>query len=467
MLTHLQIKNFKGWRDTGDIRMSPITLFFGANSSGKSSIGQFLMMLKQTIEYPDRKAVFYSGSRDSAVEFGSYTDMVYHHKKDNNIKFEYSWSMPEDLTLTDSLSESTYVGDCINFLAEIGLLNADSQTPNVSSFNYDLLHDEEAVLSIRMERLKQKSEYVIDAKQYSLKRNTGRPWNIGAPVRFYGFPDSVVAYYQNAEFVQEINLCHENLFKSVYYLGPLRTKPERLYIWTGNEPESVGYSGENTVAAILAARERLINLGHHQHYKSFEVIIAEKLKEMCLIDKFEVESISESSQAYAVKVKTRGSSDWVGLSDVGFGISQVLPVLVECFYAPANSIIIIEQPELHLHPSAQAALADVMIDIINSREDGNNRNIQLIIETHSEYFLNRLQRNIAEEKISKNQVSAYFADVTRSPTQLVPLEIDEYGDICNWPDDFFGDSFGETAARAKVAIRRRLKDYSEKNNAKE
>ena len=67
MLRELRIKNFKGWQDTGSIHMAPITLFFGTNSSGKSSIGQFLMMLKQTVESPDRKAVFYPGGKNSAV----------------------------------------------------------------------------------------------------------------------------------------------------------------------------------------------------------------------------------------------------------------------------------------------------------------------------------------------------------------------------------------------------------------
>jgi hypothetical protein len=75
-------------------------------------------------------------------------------------------------------------------------------------------------------------------------------------VRFYGFPDEMVAYHQNADFVQDLNLRHEKLFLSLSYLGPLRTKPERLYSWAGTDPESVGYAGENTVAAILAARNR-------------------------------------------------------------------------------------------------------------------------------------------------------------------------------------------------------------------
>jgi len=89
MLRQLRIQNFKIWKDTGNIRMAPITLFFGSNSSGKSSIGQFLMMLKQTVESPDRKAVFYPGGKNSAVQLGSYQEMVFHRNPDNKISFEY------------------------------------------------------------------------------------------------------------------------------------------------------------------------------------------------------------------------------------------------------------------------------------------------------------------------------------------------------------------------------------------
>lgn len=77
MLQNLQIRNFKGWEDTELIQMAPITLFFGTNSSGKSSIGQFLMMLKQTVESPDRKAILYPGDKNSAVRMGSFQEMVF------------------------------------------------------------------------------------------------------------------------------------------------------------------------------------------------------------------------------------------------------------------------------------------------------------------------------------------------------------------------------------------------------
>ena len=121
MLKQLRIQNFKGWKDTGSIRMAPITLFFGANSSGKSSIGQFLMMLKQTAESPDRKTVFYPGGKNTAVQLGSYQEMVFHRDPDNEISFEYQWSLQDILKFRDPISGNSYSGDSLNFEAGVSL----------------------------------------------------------------------------------------------------------------------------------------------------------------------------------------------------------------------------------------------------------------------------------------------------------------------------------------------------------
>jgi predicted ATPase len=195
----------------------------------------------------------------------------------------------------------------------------------------------------------------------------------------------------------------------------------------------------------------------------FEEIIALKLKELGLIESFKVDQISE--QLYKVKVRAKGSRDGVDLPDIGFGISQVLPVLVQCFYAPPGSIIFMEQPEIHLHPSAQSALADVMIDVINSKENGADRNIQLIIETHSEHFLRRLQRRIAENSISQNKVSAYFANITKTPAKLERLQLDIFGNIQNWPPDFFGDEMLDITEQAKAALKKRMSQVTSPEDA--
>lgn len=469
MITSLRIQNFKCWQDTGLLKLKPLTIFFGTNSSGKSSIGQFLMMLKQTAESSDRKAVFYPGGKNSAVQLGSYQEMVYRRDPKNKIKFEYHWVLPAVLEFKDPVSEKVFCGDALRFNAEVGFDEKNAHALALDHLKYQLIEGEKSTLTIGMERnAGMNSDYKVEATDYSLKRKQGRVWYPGAPVRFYGFPDEVVAYHQNAGFVQSLNLSHEKLFHSISYLGPLRTKTERLYSWTGNEPESVGITGENTIAALLAARNRKIGIVkpgkiNASQAKPFQEIIALKLKEMGLIDGFKVCPISEQRQEYEVKVLTKGSRDWVDLPDIGFGISQVLPVLVQCFYAPAGSIILMEQPEIHLHPNAQSALADVMIDVINAKENGTDRNIQLIIETHSEHFLRRLQRRIAENGISKDKVSAHFANIVKTPAKLEPLQIDTFGNILNWPENFFGDEMGDITKQAQAAMKKRARQAASKS----
>lgn len=458
MLNYLKIKNFKGWKDTGPIQMSPITLFFGANSSGKSSIGQFLMMLKQTVENADRKTVLYPDGKNTAVQLGSFQDMVYHHDVQQMISFNYVWTNSNRLIFNIE-SDQNFTGELMSFESSVRFVE---NAIVLNSFHYVLINDGQDALSVGMYR-DENAHYSLRSNSRNLYlnpliRNPGSKDGLGTPVRFYGFPDEVVAYYQHAEFVQLLNLWHEKLFRSLFYLGPMRTKADRLYTWMGNAPESVGYSGEYTIPAILAARGRKLSMGPDQTEQPFEAIIANALQTMGLIESFKVSPISDQRQEYEVKICTRGSEDEVNLTDVGFGISQVLPVLVQCFYAPQGSIILMEQPEIHLHPSAQSALADVMIDVINSCENGQPRNIQLIIESHSEHFLRRLQRRIAEDVVSQDKVSAYFANITKTPATLDPLELDKYGNIRNWPDNFFGDEMTDITKQAQAAMKKQIAD---------
>ena len=236
----------------------------------------------------------------------------------------------------------------------------------------------------------------------------------------------------------------------------MRTKTKRSYSWSGVNPESVGDAGENTIAAILSAKKQNKKLKFpHSNYKEFEVIISESLKKMGLIEEYRIEKIGER-QEYEVKVRIKGADQFVGLPDVGFGVSQVLPVIVQLFYAPDNSVIFIEQPEIHLHPNAQALLADVIIDAINMRENQKKRRVQVIIETHSEHLLRRLQRRISEEEIKTSDVKAYFAKNNQKSSQLEELNVDEYGNILNWPDGFFGDMEKDMYEQAMRAMDRRI-----------
>lgn len=462
MIKNLRIQNFKGWKDTDIIRLSPLTVFFGENSSGKSSIGQFLMMLKQSVESSDRKTVFFTGNEDTAADLGLPSDMIFNQDWNNAIFFSYDWILEKEIRLEDVLHGTRFASKHIYFSGEVKITDEKSQALEVTAFNYvfDIVGKEKIEIGLKkkFQSGNMKKGYELTYKNYDFVRSKGRVWDISSPVRFYGFPDEAVAYYQNANFLQNINLYHEKLFSGIYYLGPLRRQAKRLYNWNGSIPDSVGYLGQDAIQAILAADDenRMINLKYHSPRKPFKAIIAEMLKKMSLIEDFKIEKISERRQDYDVKVRTKGSKNWVDIPDVGIGVSQVLPVIVELFYAPPGSIIVMEQPELHLHPNAQAGLADVIIDAIHARENFENRGIQLIIETHSEHFLRRLQRRMAEGALGYDEFSAYFANNDRFPAQLEKLQVDIFGNIANWPKNFFGDIAGDVFAQTDAALQKRI-----------
>lgn len=460
MLRNLHIKGFKGWKDSEEIELAPITVLFGGNSSGKSSVGQFLVMLKQTIQQSDRKTVLFLDGEQASVNLGTPMDIFYNHDLDGCIDFSYTWDLKEKHEV-DTEEKKRLVYNKIKFSGIINVENRDTQALEINHVSYELYDNEKQVATFSMSKSEDEEKrhgYELNGEGFSLYRKQGRAWKLPEPVKFYGFPDAVTAYYQNAGFLQDLNLHHENLFSQLYYLGPMRRKAQRIYTWSGVSPESVGDDGSNAIAAILSSKNnnRMLNFRYCQK-KPFLGIIAEELKKMGLISDFTIKKI-DNRQEYDVKVRVKGSSSYVNIPDVGFGVSQVLPVIVELFYAPENSIIFIEQPEIHLHPAAQAHLADVIIDAINMSENGKKRNIQVILETHSEHLLRRLQRRMAEQKLSDEQLRAYFADNNMTPSKLERLQVDEYGNIENWPKGFFGDMEEDIYQQARNTVRRKIEE---------
>jgi predicted ATPase len=187
-------------------------------------------------------------------------------------------------------------------------------------------------------------------------------------------------------------------------------------------------------------------------------LVAERLRSMGLIYDFQIKAIGPHRKEYEVLVQTSAKLPAVKLTDVGFGVSQVLPVIVESFYVPRRSIVIFEQPEVHLHPRVQADLADLFVDAIRARENGVARDCQFIIESHSEHFLRRLQRRIAEEELSKEDAALYFVHTEGASASIEELEVDDYGNIKNWPNAFFGDEMADLLARTEAQARRMAKE---------
>ena len=243
----------------------------------------------------------------------------------------------------------------------------------------------------------------------------------------------------------------QSSLQNLYYLGPLRASPRRTYTRSRVQPGDMGPDGGFLVDALLSSRERgqLKQWGANPGKLAIDEYAAAWLKRLGLVHDFRVEALAEGKRVFEVKVRKSPHSAEVLLTDVGFGVSQIVPVLALCFYVPQQSTVILEQPDIHLHPSAQAGLADVFIDT------WKNHNVQILFESHSEHLLRRLQRRIAEEEISKDDVGLYFCSADDSGgSNISLLEVDQYGNISNWPKDFFGDQFGEIAAMSEAALKR-------------
>ena len=192
-------------------------------------------------------------------------------------------------------------------------------------------------------------------------------------------------------------------------------------------------------------------MGKGEWSRTVEEHVAHWLKELGLIYSFKVQPIAPGRKEYEVRIQRTAESASVFLTDVGFGVSQILPVLVLLFYVPEGSTVILEQPEIHLHPAVQAGLADVFIDAIKRRK------LQIVLESHSEHLLQRLQRRMAEEVIAPDDIKLYFTSIEEGKSKLTPLQLDEYGNINNWPEGFFGDTMGEAAAMMQAEMERRMR----------
>lgn len=457
MLTSLHIKNFKAWKDTSPIRLAPLTVIFGANSAGKSSLGHLLLALKQTTLSADRKRPLHLGDENALIDLGTFAECLHNHNLQNAMEFELGWKTHgKDLEARDPLSKKKFVGDELKLSVTLSADNKEQ--PRVDKLIYQLLRNSTNQLAVDYSR-DERGKLEIASNEYKFVRNTGRSWPLDEPDKFYRISDQSRARFQNAEFLSDFALNTEAALNSVYYLGPLRDHPKRLYSWSGETPESVGQKGEFAVAAILAAseQERMLNRDHGKHLARFDAFIAKWLKDLGIIDSFAVKPVAEGRKEYEVVVKTHATASEVKITDVGFGVSQVLPALVQSFYCPPNSTIWMEQPEIHLHPQVQAVLADVFISATQAGENHKARNVQLIVESHSEHFLNRLQRRVAEGTVTPENVAVYFCRRAGSATELEPLRLNMYGEIENWPENFFGDEMADIAGRTLAAMQHKKK----------
>ncbi|MGG4603532.1 DUF3696 domain-containing protein [Paenalcaligenes sp. Me131] len=230
--------------------------------------------------------------------------------------------------------------------------------------------------------------------------------------------------------------------RSIKYLGPLRNEPQAIYSSLGyTEPGQIGLKGEYTVAALHINRTKLVSYPSPIERKGEQLefqIKKASLKEACrnwleylgVLVAYKTED--KGKIGYGISVKTVPGDHWQDLTHVGVGVSQVLPIVLMALLSKQDDLLVFEQPELHLHPKIQSRLCDFFIAMMSSGR-------QCLIETHSEYLINRLRRRIVQsrDEILRSSSSIFFVTKSEGLSQFSEVGVTRYGVISDWPEDFF------------------------------
>jgi predicted ATPase len=253
--------------------------------------------------------------------------------------------------------------------------------------------------------------------------------------------------------------------RKIRYLGPLRYEPQAMYqAFDLSEPKMVGLKGENTPAVLHLNKNSKISYpvpiekpdGKIQ-FSNKESILStactDWLSYMGVITEFQ--TFDKGKLGYELQVKTSSADHMQDLTHVGVGVSQVLPIVVMALLSDPGDVLIFEQPELHLHPKVQSRLTDFFIAL--------SKNRQIIVETHSEYIINRLRLRIAQSRDNelRENSSILFVNKASEGSDYKKVDITSFGSIVDWPQDFFDQTDTEVENILLEAVAKK-KEISEK-----
>lgn len=484
MLAGLRLRNFKAFGDVAQrAPMSNITLIYGPNSGGKSSIIQAILMLKQSaLEAGSAATIWGLVTRGEYVDLGSHLALLHNHDQEKQLEIGLSYGEggcrlsadmafkgvtdvdeKGEIQLKDSaiLSEVTYrIAEKKELLAKARLENAGGSwwTAHVSvggvsavhqildfTFDNDFLPE---LKLLELETLIEQRQVELPERQRGLVRERARLRRTeragSQALAREPAADLLQALESKLDLWQMMGLkgipaSLKETLAGVRYLGPLRSYPQRLYKIPGVDSYSSGLRGEFAHHRLYyqPGLVHLVNEWFNRFRIPYELHVTR------------VGDIAVSGEHVALVLVDRHSKTPVTLADVGFGVNQILPVIVEGvdFFTGGEKgrTLCVEQPEIHLHPRLQAALADLMIANI----EGRGRK-QWIVETHSELLILRIQRRIREGELDPSAVSVLY--VGPDPAEgggstITPLRLNENGEFIDaWPDGFFEEGFGELMA---------------------
>jgi hypothetical protein len=410
-ISKIAVRGFKSISDEQQIELRPLTLLAGANSSGKSSIMQPILLLKQTLEAPsDPGALLLDGPN---VRFTSTEQLLSQIPgRARNSEFAVRIELSSGRRLEAVFKREKGVG----FEVAQMCCSDDGETLRIVP---EMSHDE-----IR--------RTLVDFLAISLatiaKVEAGRTWSVYPERCFLSLRlRSKKTGLPQVPFIPTLPLSETFVprLQALIHLPGLRGNPRRTYPKSAAGPLFPG-TFESYVASIIAQWQskgdpRLLQLGL-------------ALGDMGLTWKVKAEPVDDTQVELRVgrltHSKRGGAHDLVSIADVGVGVSQSLPVVVALIVAEPGQVVYLEQPEIHLHPRAQRRLAHVLADAAN-------RGVIVVAETHSALLLREVQTLVVTSRLSTDKVKLHwFQRQDDGRTIVSPADLDENGAYGNWPEDF-------------------------------
>lgn len=489
-MDEIRIENLRSLGDTGYIKLKNINVFLGQNSSGKSTFIRVFPLLKQSGQQKTKSGVLWYGPY---VDFGSFKEAIHDSKsatkdtinftfvvndlevapenfhyfskkispkastamrpgrvevtakisKDNHQRSEYNIKIKSHfITIVvgsglvlekfeiDGEDFTSKADLCYNFYLHYGIMPIllPAGMNSLSMLDVDLLED----LIIDFRSIGDLDRSLFEALSFeSCKSSRALSAALGIPVELMSdvLLDKVSRYLTVRALPMIWDSLRDNINNSaegVQYVTPIRASAERYYRMQGLSVEELDPQGTNLAMFLhsLSTREAKEFSEWTQKHMGFAVL-------------------SKSSEGHVSIVISEKDKKQINMADTGFGFSQVVPILAQIWKSTRSeehgkkmTYYVVEQPELHLHPKMQAKLADVLISAIKT---GKNKSIRLVIETHSETFINQLGKAIDKSLISPDDVGIYLFDKSDSDgkTKITESSFDAQGFLTQWPYGFF------------------------------
>ena len=493
MLEEIHLEHFKAFDILDNLRIKPITILCGTNSCGKSSILQSILLAKQTVE--SRQLGQRLQLNGKFVHLGMFENMIFEKNADKEVVLSFSFCWKKD-SITEISSKTNFILPIRfileHFYTEKQLKIASAEFVFHYSIAFKLARRRSPRTHLKpviVTKLHLKAEIrlptgeIIDGPRFSLNNIEKDKYDVTwegtrskanksgkgiVKVSFTNlFPNSITPVEINSrkryrhEFSYEVFMFAEfleNMFATFRYIGPLREEPSRRYIYE-DEVLEIGLKGENAAYICLSDYDNKIKDFYSYNGKndSFEKCTETIKLGEALNNWFETMSINgfvptPSNEIVYLNLKSAAAKNTtVNIADVGFGVSQVLPILLEGLRMPKGHTLILEQPEIHLHPKLQMQMADYFISLALSQK-------KVIIETHSDHIVNRLVRRIVEDnEFNLNElIGIYFIKPTLSGSVCEKINIDTEKGIVNWPDEFFDQTALEQQKTLQAGLQKRM-----------